>query len=249
MGNTGDSRAYQTPFRDRPLSVVRIRKAAGRPNQGWLMTGAHTLPVALGRGGIKANTNSKATAAHHAGYFIRSDCGGGATGTHGRARTLPTQAIRPTDAWSEDPADRHYNQAIVRGIRGWRRPADAGRSSLRFHRRDRPQHRPRVAGRGSAVFLHLARENFSPTAGCVGLTRNAMLRLLERIGPQTKIVIGVRRVNFLVIASEAKQSRATKRDWIASSQVLLAMTMKPRVRHLYRRPKIADPTLICVAPS
>jgi hypothetical protein len=27
-----------------------------------------------------------------------------------------------------------------------------------------------------------------------------------------------------VIASEAKQSRATQKDWIASSQVLLAMT-------------------------
>jgi L,D-peptidoglycan transpeptidase YkuD (ErfK/YbiS/YcfS/YnhG family) len=49
--------------------------------------------------------------------------------------------------------------------------------------------RPRVAGRGSAVFLHLARENFSPTAGCVGLTRSAMLRLLSRLGPNTKIVI------------------------------------------------------------
>ena len=50
--------------------------------------------------------------------------------------------------------------------------------------------RPRIAGRGSAVFLHLAREKFSPTAGCVGLTRGAMLRLLARIGPKTKIVIG-----------------------------------------------------------
>ena len=50
--------------------------------------------------------------------------------------------------------------------------------------------RPRVAKRGSAVFLHLAREKFSPTAGCVGLTKNAMLRLLSRLGPETKIVIG-----------------------------------------------------------
>ena len=28
---------------------------------------------------------------------------------------------------------------------------------------------PRIAGRGSAVFLHLARHNFSPTAGCVSV--------------------------------------------------------------------------------
>jgi L,D-peptidoglycan transpeptidase YkuD (ErfK/YbiS/YcfS/YnhG family) len=49
---------------------------------------------------------------------------------------------------------------------------------------------PRVAGRGSAVFLHLARTNFSPTAGCVSMTKSAMLRLLRRMGPQTKIIIG-----------------------------------------------------------
>jgi L,D-peptidoglycan transpeptidase YkuD (ErfK/YbiS/YcfS/YnhG family) len=49
---------------------------------------------------------------------------------------------------------------------------------------------PRVAGRGSAVFLHLARENFGPTAGCVSMTKSAMLRLLARLGPDTKIVIG-----------------------------------------------------------
>jgi L,D-peptidoglycan transpeptidase YkuD (ErfK/YbiS/YcfS/YnhG family) len=49
---------------------------------------------------------------------------------------------------------------------------------------------PRIAGRGSAVFLHLARPNFSPTAGCVSMTQAAMLRLLRRLGPETKIVIG-----------------------------------------------------------
>ena len=49
--------------------------------------------------------------------------------------------------------------------------------------------RPRIARRGSAVFLHLARDNFSATAGCVGMTKSAMLQLLSRIGPSTRIVI------------------------------------------------------------
>jgi L,D-peptidoglycan transpeptidase YkuD (ErfK/YbiS/YcfS/YnhG family) len=48
---------------------------------------------------------------------------------------------------------------------------------------------PRIKGRGSAVFLHLARNNFSPTAGCVSMTKSAMLRLLRRLGPETRIVI------------------------------------------------------------
>ena len=50
--------------------------------------------------------------------------------------------------------------------------------------------RPRVAGRGSAVFVHLARDNFGPTAGCVSMTKSAMLHLLRRLGPRTRIVIG-----------------------------------------------------------
>ncbi|HEX5509938.1 MAG TPA: L,D-transpeptidase family protein, partial [Pseudolabrys sp.] len=50
--------------------------------------------------------------------------------------------------------------------------------------------RPRIAGRGSAVFIHIARYGFAPTAGCVALTPNALRRLLERVGPRTKIVIG-----------------------------------------------------------
>ena len=49
---------------------------------------------------------------------------------------------------------------------------------------------PRIAGRGSAVFLHLVRKDFSPTAGCVSMTKSAMLRLLARLGPETRIVIG-----------------------------------------------------------
>jgi len=49
---------------------------------------------------------------------------------------------------------------------------------------------PRIAGRGSAVFLHLAHDFFSPTAGCVSMSEGAMLRLLKRLGPRTRIVIG-----------------------------------------------------------
>jgi L,D-peptidoglycan transpeptidase YkuD (ErfK/YbiS/YcfS/YnhG family) len=49
--------------------------------------------------------------------------------------------------------------------------------------------RPRIAGRGSAVFIHVARAGFAPTAGCVALRRNDLLRLLERLSPRTWIHI------------------------------------------------------------
>jgi L,D-peptidoglycan transpeptidase YkuD (ErfK/YbiS/YcfS/YnhG family) len=35
-----------------------------------------------------------------------------------------------------------------------------------------------VPGRGSAIFLHLARPDYAPTAGCVALTRADLLEVL-----------------------------------------------------------------------
>jgi L,D-peptidoglycan transpeptidase YkuD (ErfK/YbiS/YcfS/YnhG family) len=46
-----------------------------------------------------------------------------------------------------------------------------------------------VAGRGSAVFIHVARRGFAPTAGCIALRRQDLLQLLRRIGLKTRIVI------------------------------------------------------------
>jgi L,D-peptidoglycan transpeptidase YkuD (ErfK/YbiS/YcfS/YnhG family) len=189
METFGISIAYPTHSCDRPLSMIRIRPAAGDPCQGWLTAGGQTIRVALGRGGIIANK--------------REGDGGTPKGTfrprrvwwradrHPRPRTfLPIRAIRPEDAWCEDPNSRHYNQPVQ---------LDRDHGGDRLKRDDHLydfiieiDHNscPRVAGLGSAVFLHLARENFSPTAGCVAMTKSAMLRLLGRLGPQTTIVIG-----------------------------------------------------------
>jgi L,D-peptidoglycan transpeptidase YkuD (ErfK/YbiS/YcfS/YnhG family) len=189
MENKVISSAYKATSVDRPLSSIRIRAAAGDPRRGWLTVGSQTIPVALGRGGIRANK--------------REGDGGTPKGTfrprqlwwradrHPRPRTfLPVRAIGPEDAWCEDPRSRHYNQPV-------RLDRDCGGDRLK-----RDDHlydfiveidhnsSPRIAGRGSAVFLHLARENFSSTAGCVSMTKSAMLQLLQRLGPETKIVIG-----------------------------------------------------------
>jgi len=183
------SNSYHPSLENRPASLVRIRAAAANPRRGWLTVGGHIIPVALGRGGILANK--------------REGDGGTPRGTFRpirlwwradrdpRPRTfLPVRAIGPEDAWCEDPADRHYNRPVR---------LDLGRSGDRLRRDDHlydfiveidHNTAPRIAGRGSAVFLHLARANFSPTAGCVAMTRSAMLRLLDHLGPRTRIVIG-----------------------------------------------------------
>ncbi len=178
-----------THSRDRPLASIHVRRAAGDARRGWLIAEERVTPVALGRGGIKADKR-EGDGGTPRGIFRpvrlwwRSD-------RHPRPRTfLPVRAIMPTDAWCEDPADRRYNRPIRLTSR---------MTGDRLRRDDHlydfiieidHNTRPRVAGRGSAVFLHLARDNFGPTAGCVAMTRPAMLRLLRRMGPRTRIEIG-----------------------------------------------------------
>lgn len=182
--------AYRASRHDLPLWKIEIRAAAGNPARGWLMANGLSLPVALGRGGIKADKR-EGDGATPKGMFRplrlwwRED-------RHPRPRTfLPVRAIRPGDAWCENPESRRYNQPV--------RLDDADREGDRLRRDDHlydfiieidHNTQPRIAGRGSAVFLHLARENFGPTAGCVAMTKPVMLRLLERLGPRTRIEIG-----------------------------------------------------------
>ncbi|MGA7973123.1 MAG: L,D-transpeptidase family protein, partial [Pseudolabrys sp.] len=102
---------------------------------------------------------------------------------------LPVRRIRPDDGWCEDPADRRYNRPVK-----VRPKSMADRLTRADHLYDfiiELDHntRPRVAGRGSAVFIHAARPGFAPTAGCVALELKDLRRLLARLGPRTHIVI------------------------------------------------------------
>jgi L,D-peptidoglycan transpeptidase YkuD (ErfK/YbiS/YcfS/YnhG family) len=48
---------------------------------------------------------------------------------------------------------------------------------------------PPIPGRGSAIFLHIARNGLSPTEGCVALARDDLVALLAKIGPETPMQI------------------------------------------------------------
>ena len=48
---------------------------------------------------------------------------------------------------------------------------------------------PVVPGKGSAIFLHCARPDFSPTEGCIAVARDALASLLGLLGPGSTITI------------------------------------------------------------
>jgi L,D-peptidoglycan transpeptidase YkuD (ErfK/YbiS/YcfS/YnhG family) len=170
------------------LRAVTIRPAAGNPRRGWLTGGGLAIPVALGRGGIRANKREGDGGTPRGSFrprqlWWRAD-------RHIRPRTpLPIRPIRPEDAWCEDPTDRHYNRPLQLKAGGGDRLTRADHLYDFIVEIDHNT-RPRIAGRGSAVFLHLARPNYAPTAGCVSMSRAAMLQLLRRLSRKTRIMIG-----------------------------------------------------------
>ena len=96
---------------------------------------------------------------------------------------LPCTPIAPADGWCDDPNDAAYNTAV-------RLPYAGGHERLwrDDHLYDpvvvaRWNADPPLPGRGSAIFLHLARDGYAPTEGCVALSRADLLALLAEARP------------------------------------------------------------------
>lgn len=167
---------------------MNVRTRPGNRRQGWLLAGHWRIKVALGRSGIKANKREGDGGTPRGNFRLRQLWW--RADKHPRPTTsLPVQRISRDDGWCEDPDDRRYNRPI-------KVPADA--DADRLARKDNlydfiieidHNTRPRVAGRGSAVFIHAARQGFAPTAGCVALEINTLRRILARLGPRTRIVV------------------------------------------------------------
>ena len=172
------------------LSLPRIDvwSRPGNRRRGWIAAGPQRIAVALGRSGIKVNKR-EGDGATPAGRFRplrvwwRNDRG------HRPSLLLPCRPIGPADGWCEDPRDRRYNRPIRLPPA---RPATASPAPMRFtisSSRSTTTPGRAIAGRGSAVFIHVARPDFGPTAGCVAMPAPVLRRLVRRIGPNTRIVI------------------------------------------------------------
>lgn len=144
---------------------------------GLLRFQGQTLRCALGQGGIRA-AKQEGDGATPAGLLpIRRILWRADRGPR-PATTLPAEPIAPDDGWCDDPAHRDYNTRI-------RLPHDARHE--RLWRDDAVydvvgvlgwNDAPVVRGRGSAIFLHLARPGLPPTEGCVALPEAELRRLL-----------------------------------------------------------------------
>ena len=100
------------------------------------------------------------------------------------------QPLAPHDAWVDDPADSQYNRLVTlpypaRTERMWRDDEIYDLVVVIGYNME-----PVISGAGSAIFLHIARPNFSATQGCIAIDRMVLLSLIPALGQGSMITIG-----------------------------------------------------------
>ena len=106
------------------------------------------------------------------------------------ATRLPCAAIARDDGWCDAPGDPAYNRKVrlpypASAESMWREDGLYDIVVVVGHNDD-----PVVPGAGSAIFLHLKRDDGGPTEGCVGVDRPLAMALIAALGPDDRICIG-----------------------------------------------------------
>lgn len=116
---------------------------------------------------------------------------------HPPATGLPAHVLTPRTGWCEDPAHPDYNRLVEippfppapPGVdRMTRDDALYDLVAVIGYNDDPP-----VPGRGSAIFMHVARAGYAPTAGCVGLAESDLRAVLAVLVRRSRIFIGLPR--------------------------------------------------------
>ena len=103
---------------------------------------------------------------------------------------LPVTALSPEMGWCDDPGRDEYNKLVRLPYGGnheklWRDDNLYDLVLVIGHNDDPP-----LPGKGSAIFVHVAKEGFEPTEGCVALEAQVLLTLLRGLTPEDKLQIG-----------------------------------------------------------
>jgi L,D-peptidoglycan transpeptidase YkuD (ErfK/YbiS/YcfS/YnhG family) len=144
---------------------------------GRLIWRGQMLRCALGAGGVRAD-KEEGDSATPAGLLPLRRILYRADHVPPPRCVMPVEPIAAEDGWCDDLTHRDYNRYV-------RLPHDAHHEEL--WRRDAVydviavlgwNDSPVVRGRGSAIFLHVARPDLAPTEGCVALLLPDLSRLL-----------------------------------------------------------------------
>jgi L,D-peptidoglycan transpeptidase YkuD (ErfK/YbiS/YcfS/YnhG family) len=97
--------------------------------------------------------------------------------------------INKNMGWCNDPRSEKYNQLIK---------LPSKYTHERLFRKDNLYDlilvlnyniNPIIKNKGSAIFMHIAKKKYKKTAGCIGLKKSDLLKLIKIIKKKTKVII------------------------------------------------------------
>ncbi len=103
--------------------------------------------------------------------------------------SIRKKPINKKMGWCDDVNSKKYNREINFPFKY---------SAEKLYRRDRMydlminikyNFKPTIKGKGSAIFLHVAKEKYLPTKGCISIKKKDFLKILPLIKYNTKISI------------------------------------------------------------
>ena len=110
-----------------------------------------------------------------------------------RVKKMPSK-FRPIKitkkmGWCDDPNSKDYNQLINLPTKY---------TYEKLYRKDNVYDllivldyniMPTIKNKGSAIFIHVARQNYKKTSGCIALKKNHLTKLIKAIKKGTKVII------------------------------------------------------------
>lgn len=169
------------------VSFLHVRALNARSSAGFLVAGHIAVPCGLGRSGRTWRKREGDGATPRGIWPLRRMLvKPGRSPVPGAA--LPRSSVRREDGWCDDPSDRNYNKPVKLPYRAthealWRDDQLYDVLVILGY-----NDRPRIRGKGSAVFFHL-RQGLGETAGCVAISLRDMRKILPLCGPQTRMIV------------------------------------------------------------
>lgn len=158
-------------------------------SDGHFLFAGNDWRCAIGPGGVKTDKKegdgaTPAGSFHILKLFYRADKGG-------KPETaIPAEKISLDDGWCDEPGDPNYNQLVKlpydKSHEDLWRPDDDLYDLIGVLDYNYPEAEP---GKGSCVFLHVARETYSPTGGCIAMSKEDLLAFLKLATPETVIEV------------------------------------------------------------
>lgn len=159
-------------------------------SDGFLKHGGLRFRCALGKGGVKPEADKReGDGATPLGRYPLRQVYYRADRLAVPEARLPIRPLTQQDGWCDDPAEPAYNRHVLLPYAAsheklWREDHVYDVIVVLGHNDDPP-----VPGMGSAIFLHLARPDYSGTEGCVALALPDLLALLAVLPPNAAMQI------------------------------------------------------------